>query len=64
LNYINKLDNKAYAIEKMSVKYKLSDLKKKLEKNHKDLKEKLDEKFENDSVNVLKLTFTDGDMDA
>jgi len=48
----------------MSVKYKLSDLKKKLEKNHKDLKEKLDEKFENDSVNVLKLTFTDGDMDA
>ena len=58
LNYINKQDSKAYVIEKMSVKYKLSDLKKKLEKNNKNLKDMLDE------THVFKLTFTGGDMDA
>jgi len=42
----------------MSVKYKLSDLKKKLEKNNKNLKDMLDE------THVFKLTFTGGDMDA
>jgi len=52
----------------MSVKYKLSDLKKKLEKNNQNLKAKLDEKHEKrgntDVVSAFKLMFNGGDMDV
>jgi len=68
LHYINKQDDKAYVIERMSVKYKLSDLKKKLEKNNQNLKAKLDEKHEKrgntDVVSAFKLMFNGGDMDV